>query len=121
MYTTSKTEQDDATLVSGETLQMSALVGYAALILSEAEELGSARVRGTVEASVETADHHDFGRQSETLIHGAPLSQRTQSTEPLRPKLRAKDLVDELHAINAQIHHIMFQVEQAVARLAPSS
>ena len=63
--------------------------------------------------------HGSYGDSSQWLIRGMPLEERAPAPdEPSLPRFRAKDLVDELGSINAQIHKIMFQVEEAVARLA---
>jgi len=111
---------DDEDRLTDERLHPASLFGYAALLLSDAELLGFP-VQGTVEASVETVDRRDFyAHGSETLIRGLPVSQEQTGSVAASRQLRAKDLIAELHAINAQIHHIMFQVERAVSRLATS-
>jgi len=104
--------QDDEARSAGESLKISALLGFAALLSPDA---GEAR-RGTVDATVETVERSFYGKRSETLINGMPVS--TEHEEPaVAPRLRAKDLIAELNLINRQIHRIMFQVDRAVTRL----
>lgn len=112
---------DDERPSAGEGLQAAALFGYAALLLADAELLGSP-LKGTIGASVEaSAGQPDFYTQrSEALIRGAPVIQAPAQSRPAVRQLRAKDLIAELNTINAQIHQIMFQVERAVSRLATS-
>ena len=104
--------QDDEVRTSGDNLQVSALIGFAALILPDVGEIGT--TRGTVDTSVEAVERSYYGDRSSTLINGTPVS--AQSNQP-PPRLRAKDLIAELNMINRQIHRIMFQVDRAVARL----
>jgi len=104
--------QDDEARSAGESLQISALLGFAALLSPDA---GEAR-RGTVDATVEAIERSFYGKRSDMLINGMPVS--TEHEEPaLAPRLRAKDLIAELNLINRQIHRIMFQVDRAVTRL----
>jgi hypothetical protein len=101
-------DADDDT--AAESLQVSALMGGAPLTLSNTPP------QGTVAARIASDDRHFYGRMSETLICGSPLG----ITRKPRPRVSARDLVEELHSINTQIHRIMFQVEKAVSRLATS-
>jgi hypothetical protein len=96
--------------------------GQPAINLSGSSELHGSVIAGTVDAAILSGADHDYGYRSEALISGAPLAATRQSLppEPVRPQLRAKDLVDEIRNINTQIHRIMSQVERAVARLATS-
>lgn len=104
--------QDDQARSAAESLQISALLGFAALLSPDA---GEAR-RGTVDATVEAVERSFYGKRSDTLINGMPVS--TEHEEPaVAPRLRAKDLIAELNLINRQIHRIMFQVDRAVTRL----
>jgi len=104
--------QDDEARSAGESLQISALLGFAALLSPDA---GEAR-RGTVDATVEAIERSFYGKRSDMLINGMPVS--TEHEEPaVAPRLRAKDLIAELNLINRQIHRIMFQVDRAVTRL----
>ena len=104
--------QDDEARSAGESLQISALLGFAALLSPDA---GEAR-RGTVDATVEAVERSFYGKRSDMLINGMPVS--TDHEEPaVAPRLRAKDLIAELNLINRQIHRIMFQVDRAVTRL----
>ena len=104
--------QDDEARSAGESLQISALLGFAALLSPDA---GEAR-RGTVDATVEAVERSFYGKRSDTLINGMPVS--TEHEGPaVAPRLRAKDLIAELNLINRQIHRIMFQVDRAVTRL----
>ena len=104
--------QDDEARSAGESLQISALLGFAALLSPDA---GEAR-RGTVDATVEAVERSFYGKRSDMLINGMPVS--TEHEEPaVAPRLRAKDLIAELNLINRQIHRIMFQVDRAVTRL----
>jgi len=107
---------DEQAATAGEFLQLSALVGYLGLISADAQELGAAR--GTVDTSVATVAAPFYGHRSETLISGAPLSVRESAFASERRPSRAKELIAELHVINAQIHQIMAQVERAMSRLA---
>jgi hypothetical protein len=77
-------------------------------------------VSGTIEASIETIERLFYGGPSEALVSGAPVAASEPAPEPVRSRLRAKDLIAELDSINGQIHKMMFQVERAVARLATS-
>ena len=121
MYANSEAEPNEATLGSGGPVQMSALLGYAALIFSEVGQMEAARVSGTIDASVVQGDPHYFAGASEMLIRGIPVTATNASQHiPVRAQTRAKDLIAELNAINTQIHQIMFQVEKAVSRLATS-
>ena len=118
MFTNSN--PDNETPSAGQGLNACALFGYAALVLADAELLRTP-VQGTVGTTVEASgDPHFYVRQSEALIRGAPVTQDATQPAPVSRQLRAKDLIAELHAINAQIHQIMFQVERAVSRLATS-
>jgi hypothetical protein len=107
--------QDDETLPCGEPLQT--VFGYALPIYVEDDAF---LVEGMVATSIQAPQApFIYGAASETLIRGAPVRrQPIEAAPPLR--LRAKDLLAELNAINDQIHKIMFQVERAVSRLATS-
>ena len=120
MYANSEAEPNEATLGSGGPVQMSALLGYAALIFSEVGQMEAARVSGTIDASVVQGDPHYFAGASEMLIRGIPVATNASQHIPVSAQTRAKDLIAELNAINTQIHQIMFQVEKAVSRLATS-
>jgi len=104
--------QNDEARSAGESLQISALLGFAALLSPDA---GEAR-RGTVDATVEAVERSFYGKRSDMLINGMPVS--TEHEEPaVAPRLRANDIIAELNLINRQIHRIMFQVDRAVTRL----
>jgi hypothetical protein len=106
--------QDDETLPCGEPLQT--VFGYALPIFTDADagELFEGMIATSVQVPREPVI---YASPSEAVIRGVPV--RTRPTEAGAPlKLRAKDLIAELDAINAQIHKIMFQVERAVSRLA---
>ena len=105
--------QDDEARSAGESLQISALLGFAALLSPDA---GEAR-RGTVDATVEAVERSFYGKRSDTLINGMPVSTDHEEPAMAAPRLRAKDLIAELNLINRQIHRIMFQVDRAVTRL----
>lgn len=120
MYVDSEVDPNESMLAASASVQMSALLGYAALISSEVEELEAARFCGTVGATLDGADRHYFAGPSETLIRGIPVAVKLPVAAPVPRQTLAKDLIAELSAINTQIHQIMFQVERAVARLAPS-
>ena len=106
--------QDDAARKAGDSLQISALLGFAALISPDMGEVGAER--GTVDANVEFVERSFYGKRSDTLINGMPLN--TELEPPMvAPRLKAKDLIAELNLINSQIHRIMFQVDRAVTRL----
>ena len=105
--------QDDQARSAGESLQISALLGFAALLSQDA---GEAR-RGTVDATVETVERSFYGKRSDMLINGMPVSTDHEEPAIVAPRLRAKDLIAELNLINRQIHRIMFQVDRAVTRL----
>lgn len=107
--------QDDEARTAGESLQISALLGFAGLISPDIGQDGSAR--GTVDASVEAGERSFYGKRSDTLINGAPVSAGHPASAADRPKPCAKDLIAELNLINRQIHRIMFQVDRAVTRL----
>jgi hypothetical protein len=109
-------DQDDGTRTPGESLQISALLGFAALISPDVGEIGSSR--GTVDTSVEAVERSFYGEGSENLISGMPVGSTASGSAPAR--LRAKDLIAELNMINRQIHRIMFQVDRAVTRLGTS-
>lgn len=118
MFATSN--PDDEERSDGEGVQAAALFGYAALLLADAELLG-ASVQGTIGANVQAIGELDFyAQRSETLISGLPVSLEPAQSQSKTRAFRAKDLIAELDAINAQIHKIMFQVERAVSRLATS-
>jgi hypothetical protein len=118
MFATSNPDDEDRS--AGEGMQAAALFGYAALLLADAELLGAA-MQGTIGANVQAIGELDFyAQRSETLISGAPVIYDPARPERTTGQLRAKDLIAELHAINLQIHKIMFQVERAVSRLATS-
>ena len=105
--------QDDAARSTGESLQISALLGLAALISPEVA------ARGTIDANVEAVERSFYGNKSDTLINGMPVV-GDQQLPIAEPRLRAKDLIAELNLINSQIHRIMFQVDRAVTRLGTS-
>ena len=106
--------QDDEARSASESLQISALLGFAALLSPDAAEPGARR--GTIDATVEAVERSFYGKRSDMLINGMPVS--TEHEEPaVAPRLRAKDLIAELNLINRQIHRIMFQVDRAVTRL----
>jgi hypothetical protein len=109
--------QDDQVRTSGDNLQVSALLGFAALFLPDVGEATAAR--GTVDTNVEAIERSYYGDRSDTLINGAPVAAQANRTTP--PRLRAKDLIAELDMINGQIHRIMFQVDRAVARLGTNA
>jgi hypothetical protein len=118
MFATSN--QDDEVVTADEPLQGGSLFGYSVPLFPDGEWLGSP-IEGTIGASMESADDpHFYGRRSETLIRGTPVGKERSGLEPFPRQLRARDLIAELHAINAQIHQIMFQVDRAVSRLATS-
>jgi hypothetical protein len=98
---------------AGDSLQISALLGFAALISPDVGDVGGRR--GTVDTSVGAVERSFYGEGSENLISGAPVGSASGGSEP--PRLRAKDLIAELNMINRQIHRIMFQVDRAVTRL----
>lgn len=100
---------------AGDCLQISALLGFAASISPDIGEVGSAR--GTIDASVEAVERSFYGKQSDTVINGAPVTARHAERASDAPRLCAKDLIAELNLINRQIHRIMFQVDRAVTRL----
>jgi hypothetical protein len=77
-------------------------------------------LEGTVGATISAIDRHFYGEVSDIVTHGAPMDVAEQPAQSPPSQLRAKDLIAELHSINAQIHRIMFQVERAVAHLATS-
>lgn len=107
--------QDGEARTVGESLQISALLGFAALLSSEAGETGARR--GTIDATVEAVERSFYGKRSDTLINGMPVSTEREERPMGAPRLRAKDLIAELNLINRQIHRIMFQVDRAVSRL----
>lgn len=109
-------DQHDGTRTAGESLQISALLGFAALISPDVGEIGTSR--GTVDTSVEAVERSFYGEGSENLISGTPIGSTSGGLPP--PRLRAKDLIAELNMINQQIHRIMFQVDRAVTRLGTS-
>jgi hypothetical protein len=76
---------------------------------------------GTVAATIEAHDPHHFAGASSGLITRGALSLPKQAAGSARPQFRPKDLLDEVQAINSQIHQIMFQVEKAVSRLSSGS
>ena len=106
--------QDGEARTVGESLQISALLGFAALLSPEAGEAGARR--GTIDATVEAVERSFYGKRSDTLINGMPVSTEREE-RPMGARLRAKDLIAELNLINRQIHRIMFQVDRAVSRL----
>jgi hypothetical protein len=109
---------DDDACTVGESLQISALLGFAAFL---SPEIGEARAaRGTIDASVEAVERTFYGKRSDMVVNGAPISARSTQSGSAPPKLRAKDLIAELNLINRQIHRIMFQVDRAVTRLGTS-
>ena len=110
--------QDEDVRTSGDTLQVSALLGFAALILPDVGEIGS--TRGTVDTNVEAIERSYYGDGSDTLINGAPVTPEANQAPP-PPRFRAKDLIAELDLINGQIHRIMFQVDRAVERLGTNA
>ena len=114
MFANSNSDEQAAT--AGEFLQLSALVGYLGLISADALEVGAAR--GTIDTSVTAVAAQFYSHRSETLISGVPVSVPESPFYSARRPSRAKDLVAELHVINAQIHQIMAQVERAMSRLA---
>jgi hypothetical protein len=114
MFATST--QDDDVPATGEPVRASGRLGYAAPILAE----DSVAVHGTVGANMTATDPHFYGRGSEAVTAGVPVREHGASVKPVPRQPRTKDLIAELHAINAQIHQIMFQVERAVSRLATS-
>jgi hypothetical protein len=79
----------------------------------------AARLLGTVDATVQPIAEWSYCSLSEDWIRQAPMAAGSDRA-PLLPRVRAKDLIAELDSINAQIHHMMFQVERAVSRLATS-
>ena len=79
--------------------------------------LESAPVSGTIGTTVDSDDSGSYRTDSESLVRSTPVQ---VPEDPSRLKLHAKDLIEELDAINAQIQRIMFLVEKAVARLATS-
>lgn len=109
-----KLSQNDEVRTPSESLQISALLGFAALLSPDLGEVGAAR--GTVDINIEAVERSFYGKRSETVINGAPVSTHLTSTLA-SPRLRAKDLIAELSVINRQIHRIMFQVDRAVTRL----
>ena len=88
-------------------------------VVSAAGRSANAASSGTIDATIETQDPHDYGVSSHLLCNGAPSHPR-RAHAATRADFRAKDLVDELKTINSQIHRIMFQVEKAVSRLSAS-
>ena len=111
---------DDEPEAAGDSLDVSAPMTIAPLTFSAVEHPHDVAVEGTVGASVALDDRHFYVRASETLVRGTPLAIASKPPQRDPSRVRAKDLVEELHSINAQIHRIMFQVEKAVARLASS-
>jgi len=95
-------------------LQLSAALGRTTAALSSGD------ANGAVHAKLKAVDEHFYGEQSEALIRGAPLAAASPRPlpDPVRSRLSARDLIDELQSINTQIHQMMFQVERAVAKLA---
>lgn len=114
----SEPQQDQAPTAGGP-VQLSPLLGHAALIPVASGALVSLQ-SGTVGANVEIADSNYFPRSSDVLIRGEPVMRAAVPAKPALPQPRAKDLIAEINSINSQIHRIMSQVEQAVARLATS-
>ena len=110
--------QDEQVRTSGDTLQVSALLGFAALILPDIGEIST--TRGTVHTNVEAVERPYYGDRSDTLINGAPVTARPARSSP-PPRFKAKDLIAELDMINGQIHRIMFQVDRAVERLGTNA
>ena len=110
--------QDDAARSAGDSLQISALLGFAAMISPDVSEVGAGR--GTVDATVEFVERSFYGKRSDALINGMPLSTELLEPPMAAPRLKAKDLVAELNLINSQIHRIMSQVDRAVTRLGTS-
>ena len=110
--------QDEDVLPAGKSLQLSVLLGAAALVIPEFDRLGPAE--GTIDASIEAVKSRFYGDLSETLIRGVPVKVPQASSDGATSQSRAKDLIAELNAINLQIHRMMIQVERAVARLATS-
>jgi hypothetical protein len=89
--------------------------------LAAPHRLQSDPTSGTVDATVEGAEAGTYRTSSEALVGTFPVqSPEPDAGEGGRLKLHAKDLIEELGAINAQIQRIMFQVEKAVAHLATS-
>ena len=111
-------DQDDEARAAGDSLQVSALLGFAALVSPDVGQIGPEQ--GTVDTSVEAVERTFYREGSETLISGAPVSTKRDTSAQPSPRLRAKDLIAELNTINRQIHRIMFQVERAVTRLGTS-
>lgn len=107
--------QNDEVRSVGESLQITALLGFAALLSPDAADAGARR--GTVDATVEAVERSFYGKRSDTLINGMPVSLEPEVPTMAAPRLRAKDLIAELNLINRQIHRIMFQVDRAVTRL----
>lgn len=117
MFTHFRSHQDGAALAAGGPLQVSALLGNAAAIVAGPHVAGSAPVDGTIGARIEAAERRFYPLKSDALICTGPV--RPAPAPPVQRRiLRARDLIGELHSINAQIHKIMFQVDKAVARLA---
>src|SRR4051812_23066822 len=68
---------------------------------------------GTIKAKRRLADTQSYCQASEYLVQGTPLPLQTGSpsaTGRTLSNLRAKDLIAELDAINAQVNRMMFQV-----------
>ncbi|HEU4695736.1 MAG TPA: hypothetical protein VFR92_02095 [Sphingomicrobium sp.] len=83
----------------------------------------SSDLQGTVDAVVQAVESCSYDMRSNDWVRGEPIEpvgSLDQFSESFRARLRAKDLIAELDAINAQIHRMMFQVERAVSRLATS-
>ena len=115
MYANSEANPNESALAATGPV----LLGYTALIFHEMDQLEASQVVGTVDASIAQGDPHYFGGSSEMLTRGIPVAAKPSPVAP-KPQTRARDLIAELSEINTQIHHIMFQVEKAVSRLATS-
>jgi hypothetical protein len=120
MYADCEAGPNEPTLAAGGAVQMSAVLGYAALIYSEVNQFEATHLRGTIDTSVGASDRHYFAEPSEMLTRGLPVAANAAASNPDRAQTRARDLIAELSEINTQIHQIMFQVEKAVSRLATS-
>lgn len=77
-------------------------------------------IEGTIAAAETATSDQCYWPRSEGLVHTAPLREAVADLPAARPQLRPKDLLVELESINAQIHHIMSQVEHAVSKLTVS-
>lgn len=121
MHADSEINPNVSALAVGDPVHTSTLLGYTALIFYEVDQLEGSLVVGTVDTNVADGNPHYFGGSSEMLTRGIPVAAKPSPAAPSRPQTRARDLIAELSEINTQIHHIMFQVEKAVSRLATSA